>query len=392
MMILVFCANHSALIRHFGSQMTPSGSAAPLYVVTRLAPQFDQAVVFLPGAKAERDGSLLPSHVKLVSVPKNIVGRYLWQVVAGFYYSILNIRQEKIYYGMGYQAPLAYFFSKVFFGRSVGRFFGTFLFAHLVDGKVAMENMSFKRLFEYICMRFPYGLTICTNDGTGGDAVMAALGKAGAKSWVPLNGVDDVIAAPPAQSIREFMGGGGVKFVSVSRLAKWKRIDLKLHFFARIILQPGFSDSRLVIVGAGKVHDELLSLRSDLGLDECVHFVGSQPPEMVRWIMNRSDFFLSFYEAGNVGNTLLEALAEGCVPILRSTGTTEDFAQGLSRCITLPKDEHLLIQSGESAELAHRLRELRRCGFPNPCSASPIGTWDERMSDERQRLVSLFNR
>jgi glycosyltransferase involved in cell wall biosynthesis len=97
--------------------------------------------------------------------------------------------------------------------------------------------------------------------------------------------------------------------VAVVRLMPQKGVDRLLRTFA--LVRELVAGARLVVVGAGPEHDRLVALRSELGLEPVVDFVGwVTPTELVDWY-RRAWVVASASRREGYGLTLLEAAACG---------------------------------------------------------------------------------
>ena len=141
---------------------------------------------------------------------------------------------------------------------------------------------------------------------------------------------------------------------TISRLEKQKDLGTLLQAFK--IFHNKENNSRLLIIGAGSLREELESRATELGINECVVWVGKTAE--VQEILQLLDVFVltSLYEG--FGLVLLEAMAAG-LPVVASNisaipevlgtkhpglckvGDPEDFADKIYRSVKLNNSEVL---------------------------------------------------
>ena len=113
------------------------------------------------------------------------------------------------------------------------------------------------------------------------------------------------------------------------RLIDWKHPENAVEV-ARRLKQEGYSFT-LNIIGTGDMENELKSLILNYGLENCVHMLGSMPPEKVREHMENSEIYLFtsdrqegwgavLNESMNSGCAVVASHAIGSVPFLLKDG------------------------------------------------------------------------
>jgi len=145
-------------------------------------------------------------------------------------------------------------------------------------------------------------------------------------------------------------------FVFVGRFSKNKRIDLLIEAFAKASEK---NDAVLYIVGGDfdGLRENLELKVKTLGAKDKIIFLGMLPHEKLYEVLSKSDFFISASEYESFGVSAIEAMHAGCIPVLSSIATFEEFvqngrngfildfsnsakaAQALERIISLPKNE-----------------------------------------------------
>ena len=100
----------------------------------------------------------------------------------------------------------------------------------------------------------------------------------------------------------------------VGRLIKFKHPELVVELAHRL-KEEGY-DFSVNIIGVGEMYDDIEKLIKDYGLTDCIHMLGSMPPEQVRTYMEKSEIFLftSGKEEG-WGAVLNESMNSACAVI-----------------------------------------------------------------------------
>lgn len=105
-----------------------------------------------------------------------------------------------------------------------------------------------------------------------------------------------------------------VVLCSVQRLIPWKRVDLQVRMARE--LKDRNIPFRLTIAGGGEEEPSLKELSHELGVDDCVVFVGAISPEDTLALMRGSDVFLATSNRKEGwGATVNEAMAAGCAVV-----------------------------------------------------------------------------
>lgn len=103
----------------------------------------------------------------------------------------------------------------------------------------------------------------------------------------------------------------------VGRLIDWKHPEAAVQVALRL-KQAGYKFF-LNIIGTGTMENELKSLISSYDLNDCVHMLGSMPPERVREYMEQSEIFLFTSDRQEGwGAVLNESMNSGCVVVASS--------------------------------------------------------------------------
>jgi glycosyltransferase involved in cell wall biosynthesis len=133
--------------------------------------------------------------------------------------------------------------------------------------------------------------------------------------------------------------------VCVGRLTDLKGFHLAIEALASL---PSDLNVRLVVVGAGPAHDDLVALARGLGVDHAVNVVGAQSNP---WrFMARADLLVHPSKTEAFPNVFGEAMALG-LPVLAtdcSPGVREYLEEGASGRMVPPNDSEALARELES--------------------------------------------
>ena len=200
---------------------------------------------------------------------------------------------------------------KDLFGTSVKPMLLRRLHSPLVDRYIAVSQHLQRYLVNRVHVRPDRIATICNGVDTG--------------KFYPAT--QKPLALPPPG----FLAGDPVVVGTVGRLQPVKDQVTLLRAFAEWTQQdPGFkSKVRLVVVGDGPLHGELVRLSSELGIEELTWFAGNR--HNVADLLHLFDVFVLPSLAEGISNTILEAMATG-LPIIATQvgGNTELVQDGIN--------------------------------------------------------------
>lgn len=223
-------------------------------------------------------------------------------------------RQADLVYGHEiFGVPIAAALAKKYHKPLVTRFQGTFAWGWLQESRRSPWRAAVSALrygTHWRALKTPADLIIMTDDGTKGLDVLKILGNhSEVRFW--RNGIDLQPSGQPIEMVRNDLSlpAGAKISVSVSRLARWKRVDRIIAALPQVASE--IPDLLHVVVGDGSERRHLEEMASSLGVSEHVLFVGSQSLAQVASYLESADVFVSMFEDSNVGSTLLEALRLG---------------------------------------------------------------------------------
>jgi glycosyltransferase involved in cell wall biosynthesis len=166
--------------------------------------------------------------------------------------------------------------------------------------------------------------------------------------------------------------------IGVYRLSPVKRPDVFLRAIAELVaVKP---DARAVIVGRGRLMDELIALRDRLGLADHVDFVGHQE-DVPGWLA-RAKVFLLTSDSEGVALSAMEALTAGCPAVASNVGDLPDVIHDGENGFLVPRGEprefaRRLIQLLTDESTYERFARAAKRGAAAFSLATTIGRWDE---------------
>jgi colanic acid/amylovoran biosynthesis glycosyltransferase len=140
---------------------------------------------------------------------------------------------------------------------------------------------------------------------------------------------------------------GEINLLTVARLVEVKGIEHVLRAIA--LLKPQYPRLRYSIAGDGPLFNHLKSLTVELGISECVRFLGAVSRDAVPDLHRAADIFLLASvvtpsgEEENQPVSVAEAQASG-LPVIATTigGIPESIRDGVSGCLVPPRDPKAL--------------------------------------------------
>lgn len=374
------------------------GSGAPSFYKTLELYNQRGHEVYLYSTESENPVSEL-RNVKFVRLPrlsnwkirkianaKRIFNYFLYQLIFLFVFAKNKHKLDLLYAYEIEFVPVLKFVSWLSKIPLVTRFQGTILHP-------LMQTRYWRlRCFpHYLSLKIRSNLTIMTNDGTKGDAVLAEIrGDDCGEVLFVFNGAsrDSSDINQVSERVKSIaQSKNGYDFISVSRLEKWKRVDRTIDVFKRV--HDVFPGSRLLIVGDGNCLDELTRRTNSEGLANAVIFTGSINRDEVDYLLANSDVFLSHYELSNVGNPLWEALRRKCLVVTINNGDTgEVIKDGVNGILS--EEGNYLDNARKLIEAAQndKISSLQEEGYAS--YASLTVSWDERMEQEYTHVAPMM--
>ncbi len=243
---------------------------------------------------------------------------YLFKVYI-VYYLKKRISPQIIYAHTTYEAFAAYVLSKLLGAKYVLRLYGV---SNIKDKTILHKILHFDFFLAFLLKADLY---ILTNDGTSAKEVAMGYGVPEKKIYFLKNGVDKRLAYKSINySLKREIAPKQEKIlITVSRLVKWKQVDLIIR--AIPVLIELNKKIKLIIVGDGDEMENLKLLAQKLGVINYIHFTGAVEQSKVTDYIIISDLFISMNALSSVSNPVLEAMICKKAVIALNTGKTVEL-------------------------------------------------------------------
>ena len=168
------------------------------------------------------------------------------------------------------------------------------------------------------------------------------------------------------------------------RFIDWKHPDDAVILAKK--LKDSGCDFHLNMVGTGVMEDELKKLAENYELTDCVHFLGSMPPEKVRTYMEEAGIYLFTSDRQEGwGAVLNESMNSGCAVVA-------SHAIGSVPFLMKDGENGLVYRSGDVAMLTDKVRDLldhpeKQNALGRRAYETMVTTWNAEVA--AQRLVNL---
>ncbi|HOS98209.1 MAG TPA: glycosyltransferase [Deltaproteobacteria bacterium] len=145
-------------------------------------------------------------------------------------------------------------------------------------------------------------------------------------------------------------------------------------------------DARFVIAGSGSQEQGLKSLVHDLGVDDCVRFLGHVPHRDIPGLASRSRVFVSSALADGTSIALLEAMASGLVPVATDIE--------VNRALITHAQDGFLFSPGDEHDLARNILRAFAGEIPTRVLLQKRASLQTRIpwSTVADRYISSYNR
>lgn len=265
-------------------------------------------------------------------------------------------------YATGYMITVGCLVARLAGIGIVGRVYGTFL--HVGSEQQGILT-ALRSIPEVLVFRSPVDYLVVTNDGTRGDKVAQYCGVPMERLRFWVNGVDKKLLGDLLEKrahVRAELGIAPATAViaSVGRLTRWKRVDLVVRGYARMLEMVENVRCELRIVGGGEMMPSIKELVAKLGISDRVCITGVVDHLTALRHIVASDVLVFCYEHSNVGSVLLEALCLGRAVICRDTGDTKEFVRNGVNGFLVPDGPDAAIEEGVAKTLVEILSNPRR--------------------------------
>lgn len=164
------------------------------------------------------------------------------------------------------------------------------------------------------------------------------------------------------------------------RLIDWKHPEVAIEVACRLKAE-GYPFT-LSFIGTGELEEKMRALIAEYGLENCVHMLGSMPPEQVREHMEKSEIFLFTSDYGEGwGAVLNEAMNSACAPVTSR-------AIGAAPYLVKDGENGYLYSFGDNDTLYVRVKQL----LDSPERAHTMGLAAYRTMTETWNADTAANR
>lgn len=255
------------------------------------------------------------------------------------------------------------------------------------------ERLAGLRYFKHWkALKTPADLYIMTDDGSGGDDILAALGHPPEKLFFPMNGKDLSILSEKPSNVVDALAipEGSPLFITVCRLTTLKRVDRAIDAVAH--LNRRGIDAHLAIIGVGHQEGPLRAQAAALGISDKVRFVGSVRRQELAAYYRAASGLLALGIYSNLGNPLFEAMVMGTPVFALDEGHTDHLVHHNVNGVLL-KDPDPEAIAADLEDWLRRPKDLRALGERGrEWITDNLWTWDERVEAEAERLNEVIAR
>lgn len=237
-------------------------------------------------------------------------------------------------------------------------------------------------------------LVIMANDGTDGDKVLNKLmvEPATIRFWVNgLHDKDKYINYEADANYKTNMNLPKNAFVicTANRFVDWKRIDRIIKMVAELVKLN--SNVYLVAIGDGPEKPELVKLANSLNLKNII-FTGAMEHNDAIYHIANSDLYITLNHSGNLGNSILEALALGkAICTLRNDSVEKVLKNGYNSLLFSTIDEkEIAKQLVNTINDDNKLKTLKYNA--RKYARENLLSWEDRMKLEVNDVNSLIEK
>jgi len=195
--------------------------------------------------------------------------------------------------------------------------------------------------------------------------------------------------AAQARALRDIMDRCPKVVLFVGNLVPVKGSDLLIEAFAKMIRKsedggPRTEDGRqrteanLVVIGDGLMRKRLQVRANELGVADCVHFLGSRPHQEIALWMNAADVLCLPSRSEGMPNVLLEAVAGGLPFAAADVGACSEIHRQYGGGVIFKPEDAGSLEAVLADCLAGRYKER---------SSRAVRTW----SDSARDIVDLMS-
>jgi len=291
-----------------------------------------------------------------------------------------------IIYGLSIYSVIAARLGKSYDVFSVSRIFGS-LVNNLLVKKEHIKLYS-RYLFQYLELKYPADLIICTEDGTKFDTALHKINPSKNVNML-FNGINSDMRQSLLQLpiINQIDSNQIINFYSIGRLTHWKRHDLAIKTIHQ--LKEKFNVSvRLTILGQGEHYESLSTLIARLHLVDDVIIQAPIPHHKIPEFLRAQHVGLFLYDISNMGNAFWESCLSGRYIVTRKNGKISSLFID-DRVNMIDSEDPYLIAKHIYDQLGIRLEKDIR--FIRNTINETIPSWEDRFKNELMIIESKLS-
>lgn len=245
-----------------------------------------------------------------------------------------------IVYGLSIYSILASRLGKQFNVFSVSRIFGS-LVNNLLVKKETLKLFS-RHIFQYLEIKYPADLIICTEDGTQFDTALHKINPSKEANML-YNGINSVLRKSLLQLplVKQIESENIINCYSIGRLTYWKRHDLVIKTIHQLKEKFGVA-AKLTILGQGEEYEILSKLIRRLHLVDDVILKAPIPHHNIPEFLSTQHIGLFLYDISNMGNAFWESCLSGRYIVTRKNGKISNLFEDQQSNIIDSEDPYII--------------------------------------------------
>jgi len=297
----------------------------------------------------------------------------------------LQKKNYDVIYGLSIYSTIASLLGKKFGILSVSRIFGTLVNDLLL--KKRYFKLYTRHILQYLELKLPSDLIICTEDGTKFDDALLSINP-NKKVNMLYNGINSALRKKLMQIplISLISKSQVIRLYSIGRLTSWKRHDLSIMTVYHLKEKYKLS-LRLTILGHGEDRSKLNKLIKNLKLTNEVELRSPIPHQSISDFLKQQHIGLFLYDVSNMGNAFWESCLSGRFIVTRNNGKIDTiFSEDISAIVATanPLDIAAHIYKHLDVSIEKDVSSVR-----NTINTT-IPSWESRFTEEISIIKSIL--